>query len=258
MVDYRKLLDAFVGAVSRSEPHQDRPEAAGTPTGGQPSMREQLEQNVRQLSGQSPEQLLQKAKDLAAQHPGLTQAALVGLAGLLFKGRKKGKMTGNLVKLGGLAVIGGLAYRAYQSRQGSQEIGGTQGTVPALAGGASSSEVLSPPERSRFHPVSQTEDDALLFLKTMVAAASADGHIDDAERARIVKGMTEAGIDPRFEPLARYGNGFACGCRGACGQRQRSGQGCSGLCGRADRHRSRHIQGARIPQSARRCSRHPP
>ncbi|MGO4388235.1 tellurite resistance TerB family protein [Microvirga sp. 2YAF29] len=196
MVDYRKLLDAFVGAVSRSEPHQDRPEAAGTPTGGQPSMREQLEQNVRQLSGQSPEQLLQKAKDLAAQHPGLTQAALVGLAGLLFKGRKKGKMTGNLVKLGGLAVIGGLAYRAYQSRQGSQEIGGTQGSVPALAGGASSSEVLSPPERSRFHPVSQTEDDALLFLKTMVAAASADGHIDDAERARIVKGMTEAGIDP--------------------------------------------------------------
>ena len=30
----------------------------------------------------------------------------------------------------------------------------------------------------------------------MVAAAAADGHIDEAERARIVKGLTEAGIDP--------------------------------------------------------------
>lgn len=200
MVDYRKLLDAFVGAVSRSDQHQDRPEVAGTQKGGQPGMREQLEQNVRQLSGQSPEQLLQKAKDLAAQHPGLTQAALVGLAGLLFKGRKKGKLTGNLVKLGGLAVIGGLAYRAYQSSQSNQAIAGAQGAAPAVADGTvtgvAESAVLSPPERSRFHPISQTEDDALLYLKTMVAAASADGHIDETERARIVKGLTEAGIDP--------------------------------------------------------------
>jgi uncharacterized membrane protein YebE (DUF533 family) len=197
MVDYRKLLDAFVGAVSRPDQHQDRPETTGTQTGAtQPGMRQQLEQNVRQLSGQSPEQLLQKAKDLAAQHPGLTQAALVGLAGLLFKGRKKGKMTGNLVKLGGLAVIGGLAYRAYQSRQGSKDIAGKQGIIPAISGGDAASETLSPPEQSRFHPVSQTEDDALLFLKTTVAAASADGHIDETERARIVKGLTEAGLDP--------------------------------------------------------------
>ncbi len=196
MVDYRKLLDAFVGAVSRPDHPQERPETADTRTGGsQPGMREQLEQNVRQLSGQSPEQLLQKAKDLAAQHPGLTQAALVGLAGLLFRGRKKGKMTGNLVKLGGLAVIGGLAYRAYQSRQGGKEVSGPHGAVAAMTGEAAG-EALSPPEQSRFHPISQTEDDALLFLKTMVAAASADGRIDETERARIVKGLNEAGIDP--------------------------------------------------------------
>lgn len=192
MVDYRKLLDAFVGAVSRSDQHQDRPET----TGNQPGMRQQLEQNVRQLSGQSPEQLLQKAKDLAAQHPGLTQAALVGLAGLLFKGRKKGKLTGNLVKLGGLAVIGGLAYRAYQNQQSSKELSSTSGAAQAVGDGMANQEVLRPPERSRFHPVSQTEDDALLFLKTMVAAAAADGHIDENERARIVKGLMEAGIDP--------------------------------------------------------------
>jgi uncharacterized membrane protein YebE (DUF533 family) len=45
--------------------------------------------------------------------------------------------------------------------------------------------------------VSQTEDDALLLLRTMVAAASADGQVDELERARIIKGMSEAGIDPQ-------------------------------------------------------------
>jgi uncharacterized membrane protein YebE (DUF533 family) len=204
MVDYRKLLDAFIGAVGR--PDQQNPGL--TPQGG---VRQQVEKSVTQVTGQSPDQLLQKAKDFATQHPGLTQTALVGLAGLLFRGRKKSKLTGNLVKLGGLAVIGGLAYKAYQGQQaGKGASAGGAGTASPIVGEipASSQAVvsqpdeavahsaLSVPETSRFHPVSQTEDDALLFLRTMVAAAAADGQIDDAERSRIVKGLTEAGIDP--------------------------------------------------------------
>ncbi|WP_201862375.1 tellurite resistance TerB family protein [Microvirga soli] len=205
MVDYRKLLDAFIGAVGR--PDQQNP--GQTSQGG---VRQQVEKSVTQVTGQSPDQLLQKAKDFATQHPGLTQTALVGLAGLLFRGRKKSKLTGNLVKLGGLAVIGGLAYKAYQGQQAGKEgasVGGP-GTAtplvretPAVASQPVSQpdetvahSALSVPETSRFHPVSQTEDDALLFLRTMVAAAAADGQIDDAERSRIVKGLTEAGIDP--------------------------------------------------------------
>jgi uncharacterized membrane protein YebE (DUF533 family) len=145
--------------------------------------------------------LLQKAKDLAVQHPGATQAALLGLAGLLFGRRKKSKLTGNLVRLGGLAVIGGLAYRAYQNRQGASGEGASQGPFAIASGGnggdAIAQAALNLPETSRFHPVSQTEDDALLFLKTMVAAAACDGHIDQAERSRIVKGLNEAGIDPQ-------------------------------------------------------------
>jgi uncharacterized membrane protein YebE (DUF533 family) len=182
MVDYRKLLDAFVGAIGR-------PDHRSSGQSSQGGVRQQAEKSVTQITGQSPDQLLQKAKDFAAQHPGLTQTALVGLAGLLFKGRKKGKLTGNLVKLGGLAVIGGLAYKAYQNQQTSAAP--ASGSEEAVAQSA-----LSLPETSRFHPVSQTEDDALLFLRTMVAAAAADGHIDQAERARIVQGLTEAGIDP--------------------------------------------------------------
>jgi len=193
MVDYRKLLDAFVGAIGR-------PDHRSSGQSSQGGVRQQAEKSVTQITGQSPDQLLQKAKDFAAQHPGLTQTALVGLAGLLFKGRKKGKLTGNLVKLGGLAVIGGLAYKAYQNQQTAKApAGGGINAPAALASGseeAVAQSALSLPETSRFHPVSQTEDDALLFLRTMVAAAAADGHIDQAERARIVQGLTEAGIDP--------------------------------------------------------------
>ncbi|MGO4526849.1 tellurite resistance TerB family protein [Microvirga sp. 2MCAF35] len=193
MVDYRKLLDAFVGAIGR--PDLRNP---GSPTQG--SVGQQAERSVTQITGQTPDQLLQKAKDFASQHPGLTQTALVGLAGLLFKGRKNGKLTGNLVKLGGLAVIGGLAYKAYQNQQAARGAAGGEANAPAApAAGpdeAVAQSALSLPETSRFHPVSQTEDDALLFLRTMVAAAASDGQIDQAERARIVEGLTEAGIDP--------------------------------------------------------------
>ena len=131
MVDYRKLLDAFIGAIGR--PNQ---QSSGQPAQG--GMRQQVERSVTQVTGQSPDQLLQKAKDFATQHPGLTQTALVGLAGLLFRGRKKGKLTGNLVKLGGLAVIGGLAYKAFQNSQAGKNLlqgtpagGGPGGALPA-------------------------------------------------------------------------------------------------------------------------------
>jgi uncharacterized membrane protein YebE (DUF533 family) len=189
MVDFRKLLDAVIGAFGRPGSHQGQ-EGSG-------SSNMQIEQGVAHLTGKSPDQLLQKAKDIATQNPGLTQAALAGLAGLLLGKRSKG-LTGNLVKLGGLAVIGNLAYKAFQKQQSAQKIpaGAHEGALQ------SADQIASPasmeiPQTSRFHPVSQTEDDALLFLRAMIAAAASDGHIDDGERSRIVKGLTEAGIDPQ-------------------------------------------------------------
>jgi len=198
MVDYRKLLDAVIGAFSRPDHQRHQQEGSEAGSGG---LGQQVEWRVNQLTGQTPDQLLQRAKDIATQHPGLTQAALVGLAGLMFGPRKKGKLTGNLVRLGGLAVIGGLAYKAFQNQEVRQATaspdqgGGSLENSPAEK--VLEQSTLSMPEASRFHPVSQTEDDALLFLRTMVAAAVADGHIAEAERARIIKGLTEAGIDPQ-------------------------------------------------------------
>jgi uncharacterized membrane protein YebE (DUF533 family) len=42
-----------------------------------------------------------------------------------------------------------------------------------------------------------TDDDALLFARTMVAAATADGPLDARERARITEALAQAGIDPQ-------------------------------------------------------------
>jgi uncharacterized membrane protein YebE (DUF533 family) len=210
MFDAKRLLDALVGAASKGGQPAGQ-QGSGQPApgqGGSSVLPPQIDQTVRQVTGQSPDQLLQKAKDLLAQNPGLAQAGLIGLAGLFLGKRKSGRgVSGSLAKLGGLAVIGTLAYKAYQNRQAGKpllDMGGAAGQPGATPGqGAVQSDIREtfhslepPPQDSKFHPVSQTEDDALLYLRAMVAAASADGQIDAHERSRITKGLTEAGIDP--------------------------------------------------------------
>jgi uncharacterized membrane protein YebE (DUF533 family) len=211
MFDAKKLLDALVGAAAR-------PGGAGQGGGGE--LGAQVGSTIRRVSGQSPDQLFQTAKDAVQQHPALAQAALIGLAGLLFGKRKPGGLPGGLATLGGLALVGGLAYRAYRNHQADQkppERGAAGDGAPDRAASAGTAEmsagqnvlpepaeiearetfhVLDVPPTSRFHPVSQTEDDALLYLRTMVAAAAADGQLDARERSRITEAMIEAGIDP--------------------------------------------------------------
>ncbi|HEY8383757.1 MAG TPA: tellurite resistance TerB family protein [Microvirga sp.] len=257
MIDSKKLLDALIGAAAQiGQPAGQQP--SGQPSAGQPGqgapmvpgasgspvdLPPQVNKVVQSVTGQTPDQLMEKARGMLAQNPGLVQAAAVGLAGLIFGRSKRTKraMPGGLARLGGLAVIGGLAYKAYQNSRagkplvdvkpvaspagaggtgqpsgaaqggmGSQVSGMAQGgaaaPMPALGmadapagaggGGDDTFRALSVPEGSKFHPVSQTEDDALLYLRTMVAAASADGQVDAAERGRILQGLNEAGIDP--------------------------------------------------------------
>ncbi|WP_246505185.1 tellurite resistance TerB family protein [Microvirga antarctica] len=177
MVDYRKLLDAVVGSMGRGD-------VAGTAREAAAGLGKTVDQAVADVKATTPDQFLQKAKELAAQHPGLTQAAVVGLAGLLFKNRKGGLSSG-LVKLGGLAVIGALAYKATQSRS-------TGPTEPSRFSDGPTPVALDPALKA----LAPTDDDARLLLRAMVAAAAADGQIDDNERTRITKGLVDAGIDP--------------------------------------------------------------
>jgi uncharacterized membrane protein YebE (DUF533 family) len=246
-MDAKRLLDTLLGALAQiGQPAQPSPGQAPTMGQSGPAAQDgqrapgslglppKVTDTVQQVTGQTPDQLLHKARTVVEQHPGLAQAAAIGVAGLLFGTRRKGRsFPGTLARLGGLAVIGGLAYKAYQNSQAGKTLlegtpasaGGQAGSpdrlpgtsaasqqtssgsmphgtsampaagaTPGIAGASASLDV---PQGSGFHPVSQTEDDALLYLRAMVAAAACDGHIAEAERSQIVRGLTEAGIDPR-------------------------------------------------------------
>ncbi|MCB5228158.1 tellurite resistance TerB family protein [Alishewanella sp. 16-MA] len=93
-------------------------------------------------------------------------AALAGGALGLLLGNKKGrKLGGKVLTYGGLAAVGVLAYKAYTNWQQSEP---TQ-TAPA----AQSLENLS---------AAEADEHSKAILIALIAAAKADGHIDDRER----------------------------------------------------------------------------
>lgn len=136
--------------------------------------------------------LAQKGLDFAEQKLGVPaegperEAMLSGLgkgalvAGVLtaLLGTDAGRrVTGTTVKLGSLAALGGLSYQAYQRWQTAQA-----GEVPAL--GQPLHELTGAEANRR----SQT------LLQAIIAAAKADGHIDDQERAQIQAQINHLGL----------------------------------------------------------------
>lgn len=119
-----------------------------------------------------------------------------GAIAAVLLGSKTGRnLAGNAVKLGGLAVIAGLGYQAYKNYQAGQAPEPTQ-SLP---------ELLPPPSDSPFSPEAaiQSEDFALALVRAMIAAAKADGHIDDSERSRIMDKVHLSGIGSEAEAFIR-------------------------------------------------------
>lgn len=143
--------------------------------------------------GRTPQDVLAQARGLFEKNPAMATAVLGGLGALVFGSRTGRSLAASAVKMGGLALIGGLAYRAYQNHQAGK---------PLLD--APEQPVLPAPAGSGFEPEAATDANALLFIRAMIAAASADGAIDQRERAAILGGLGEAGLDAEAgEWLAR-------------------------------------------------------
>lgn len=163
MFDPKKLLDDLLGSQI--------PGTSGT---------------VRDKAGQA----VQYAKDnpLAA-----------GALAAIFLGTGTGRqLTGAAVKLGGLAAIGGLAYKAYQNYQ--------NGKSPADAPAAGEPELLPPPADTGFHPSQAPQGEtefALTLVRAMIAAAKADGHIDNDERQKIAARIGDAGMNAEAEAFLK-------------------------------------------------------
>jgi uncharacterized membrane protein YebE (DUF533 family) len=157
MFDAKKLLDQFLGSQV--------PGAGGT---------------VKDRAGQ----VGQMAKDnpLAA---GAIAAVLLGTG----TGRQ---LTGSALKLGGLAAIAGLGYQAYKNWQAGKDAVPADASTPVAA----DVELLPPPSESGFgvEDSANSADFAVILVRAMIAAARADGHIDDAEREAILGKVRLAGL----------------------------------------------------------------
>lgn len=147
---------------------------------------DQLLQSGRDLADQA-RSAAEKKLDIPAEGPdreakleGIGKGvALGGLLALLIGTQTGRQVTGSAVKVGGLAAIGGLAYKAFRDWQAQG------GEAPAASAGAAIDQLAGP----------QAEQRSQMLLKAMIAAANADGHIDDKERAQIDQQLTALPID---------------------------------------------------------------
>lgn len=132
-------------------------------------------EKITQAAGATPEEMLAQVKDLIARNQ-LGAGAVLGGLGAILLGTKSGRgVATSAAKIGALALIGGLAYKAYQNYQDGK---------PLITGPENAASPA--PDGSGFEPAAISNDAAKLMIKAMIAAAAADGRIDDAEYARIL------------------------------------------------------------------------
>jgi uncharacterized membrane protein YebE (DUF533 family) len=107
---------------------------------------------------------------------GLAGGTLANVLG----GKKGRKVAGSALKLGGLALVGGLAYKAWQSYQQNA------GQAP----GAGADPLQPAPPGSPFMPAPGDSAGAnalsVLLARSMISAAKADGQIDASESQAIL------------------------------------------------------------------------
>ncbi|MBA9033386.1 tellurite resistance TerB family protein [Rhizobium leguminosarum] len=115
-----------------------------------------------------------------------------GAIAAVLLGTKTGRgIAGNALAIGGLAAIAGLGYQAYKNYQAGQAP-----AAPSDAPSANNPVLLPPPAESGFGPASPagSNEFVLVLIRAMIAAAKADGHIDDAERALIMDKVKAADV----------------------------------------------------------------
>ena len=137
----------------------------------------------------------------------LGQLLKSGLGGGLGKGRKRkrggsmfgGMSTGAKAQIGmGLLGVAIAAYEHYSQKSSSSSPSPSPGPG---SGSAGTPQSLSPMPRtslgvaSGITPAPAGFTDAMLLVQAMVAAAAADGVVDEEEKAQMLRRATEAGFD---------------------------------------------------------------
>ncbi|MEL6289065.1 MAG: DUF533 domain-containing protein [Pseudomonadota bacterium] len=208
MFDAKKLLDTLIGAASEgtagarervnevgaSDFGQSLQDIFGQATDGVRQGASELGERsgagnalndvIEQFGGGSAGELLDQAKQWAGDNQ-LAAGGILGGLGAILIGTQRGRSVATgAAKLGGLALIAGLAYKAYQNHQAGRPLIDSRQDAPE-----------APPEDSAYAVGHVGDTDAELFLRAMIAGAAADGHIDAQERVAILNGVRDAGMD---------------------------------------------------------------
>jgi uncharacterized membrane protein YebE (DUF533 family) len=119
---------------------------------------------------------------------GMKKGAMAAGVLAILLGTKTGrKVTGSAIKLGSLAAIGGIAWKAYQNYKNKND------TI------SSDNSVISINEFDDKEANQRSET----LLKAMIAAAKSDGHVDDAELAEINKQIKSLGLEGNTAKIIR-------------------------------------------------------
>jgi uncharacterized membrane protein YebE (DUF533 family) len=179
MFDAKSLLDSILGGPAAQQAAAAA-QSAGSAAAGVVSQAEES------LKGTRVGEALTEAKNLAEQNPAAAAAVAGGLAALLLGTSTGRSVAAGAVKLGGLAGLGGIAYKAFSNWQQSK---------PLMAGVPGLEQLTAPaPTGSGFHAEDHSHDSAQLIVRAMVATAVADGTIDAAQRASLVAQLQRAGL----------------------------------------------------------------
>ena len=117
--------------------------------------------------------LTTKAKSTWNNQSNLTKGAVAGgLLGVLLSGDGR-RLLGTGVQVGGAALIGGLAYKAYQDWQNSKS-----------------------PDQAQLPAPSVTDEFSISLLQAMINATKADGQVTATERAQITAQLPQLGLGP--------------------------------------------------------------
>jgi uncharacterized membrane protein YebE (DUF533 family) len=142
-------------------------------------------------------QVLKAAADTQRTDTGkyATGAAAGSLVTMLLGSKRGRKLGGSALKLGSVAAVGALAWKVYNDYQAKQ-----LAQAPAQAAGAppSSASPAALPAPATFENLTgpQIELHSQAMLKAMIAAAKADGHLDERERGLVQAELQRLDADP--------------------------------------------------------------
>lgn len=193
MIDMNKLLTAVLAGgadpghgrdvtqPSGRFPATDR-EAGARPAGGSPFSLPQMIGAATAGRGGLGE--------LLSRNAGLLGGGAVagGLTGVLLNSKHARKFAGTAMQVGAAAVLGGLAYKAFQDYRAGRPVipQGLQDAIQGMLGGAGPAAAGTAGGQAARLTDRTPEHTATLLLRAMIASAMADGRIDAIERQRLI------------------------------------------------------------------------